>query len=244
MKERTEVNILRPIAPLFRSDFVLDKAHNLRILDLLEHNKTQSVGLIIFDLDNTVEDHWRKESPDHPDQVLLPATIELFEKLRAAHYAVAVASNCDDTRGAELKRILNGLVDVVATPADARERGALWGKKPTTGMYKYIQEQLAAMGMHFSSAQTLMIGDQILKDVLFGKQIHAKTVLTGKFGEHDDPRVEKHQREHETRLLIAMGLTAVDGQVIFPSKLTPTKEWVKAQSGLIAPIDIADDGEY
>lgn len=244
MNERTEVAVLRPLVPFLRPDFVLDKAHNLRVTDLMEHNKTQSIGLIIFDLDNTLEDHWRKGSPSDPDQVLLGATIELFEKLHSANYTIAIASNCDDVRGQELKRVFLGLADVVATPKDARDSGARWGKKPTKGMYMYIQEQLELMGLQFSSAQTLMLGDQILKDVLFGKSANIKTVLTGKFGEHDDPRVEKYQREHELRLLQAIGFCAIDGEVQFPSKLTPTKEWVKAQSGLIAPIDLVNNGEY
>lgn len=244
MKERTEVTLLKPIAPFFRSDFVLDKAHNLSVGDLLEHDNTRPVGLIIFDLDNMFKDHWRKESLSDPDQVLLPATIKLFKKLRAAGYTVAIASNFDKERGEELKCVLGDYVDVVATPQGARENGARWGKKPTTGMYEYIQEQLDAMGLHFSSAQTLMVGDQILKDILFGKFAGVKTVLTGKFGEHDDPGVEKYQRHHERRVLLALGFNAVNGEIVFPSKLTPTKQWVKAQSGLIVPEDLANSDEY
>lgn len=247
MFEKLEVNVLKPIAPYLRPDLVIDKAHNLTVDALDNLHETKPVGLIIFDVDSTLEDYWRKKEPGDPDQKLLAATIELLEKLRSAGFTLAIASNCDDARGEELKRVFKGLVDVIATPKDAREHGAHWGKKPTTGMYEYIQTVLSErkdINLRFSPAQTLMVGDQLLKDVLFGKRAHLKTVLTGKFGEHDHPSVEKYQREHEKRLLLAMGLTAVDGQVLFPSKLTPTKEWVKAQSGLIAPIDLTDEGDY
>lgn len=247
MFEKLEVNALKPIASYLRPDLVIDKAHNLTVDALDTLHETKPVGLIIFDVDSTLEDYWRKKEPNDPDQKLLAETIELLERLRSAGFTLAIASNCDDVRGEELKRIFKGLVDVIATPKDAREHGARWGKKPTTGMYEYIQIALSErknMNLRFSPSQTLMVGDQLLKDVLFGRRAHVKTILTDKFGEHDHPSVEKYQREHERRLLLAMGLTAVDGQVVFPSKLTPTKEWVKAQSGLILPAELAETDEY
>lgn len=133
-----------------------------------------------------------------------------------------------------------GLADVVATPKDARDTGARWGKKPTTGMYDYIKQELQAKGRSFAPSQTLMVGDQLLKDVLFGKRAHMRTVLVEKFGEHDHPTVEKYQREHEQRLLIAMGFTAVGDSVQFPQGLVTSTQWIRdSKSGLLMPKDLA-----
>ena len=229
--QAAEVALLKPFSRVLRPDFVIGDAHNLSVHAFNEYDTLKSVGLIIFDVDNTLEDFLAPE--------LLPETVDLFERLHKAGYALAIASNCDETRGTALKDMFSGLADVVATPKDARDGGALYGKKPTTGMYGYIQKELDAMGRQFSPAQTLMVGDQILKDVLFGKRAHTKTALAGKFGEHDHPKVEKYQREHERRLLLAMGFRAIDGAILFPERLTPTKLWITANSGLIVPGDLA-----
>lgn len=225
--EVVQIQLLKPFSRVVRPDFSIADVHTLSVKELNEHDKLKPVGLLIFDVDNTLEDYLSPE--------LLPETIDLFQRLRSAGYRLAIASNCDTERGKELKDLFANLADVVATPQDARDRGARWGKKPTTEMYDYIMETLKENGTTFTTAQTVMVGDQLLKDILFGKRSHAKTILTEKFGEHDHPSVEKYQRDVERKLLLAMGVRAVEGIPEFPERLTPFKQWVATESGLIVP---------
>jgi HAD superfamily hydrolase (TIGR01662 family) len=171
--EATQIQLLKPIGRVVRPDFSIANVHNLSVRAIDREPQLKPVGLIIFDVDNTLEDYLSPE--------LLPETIDLLQRLRGAGYRLALASNCDKERGDVLKELFANLVDVVATPQDAKDMRPQWGKKPTTGMYDYIQETFRSYGMNFSSAQTVMVGDQLLKDMLFGKLAHTKTILTGKF---------------------------------------------------------------
>ncbi len=230
LKENIEIQFLKPAAHVLQPDFVIADIHSLEVRDINERDRDKSIGLIIFDVDNTLEDYL---SPTVSEETSI-----LLTRLRGAGYTLAIASNCNETRGEQLRAMFGEFVDVIATPEDARrDMNKRWGKKPTTGMYEYIQLML---GNQFSSAQTMMVGDQILKDVLFGKQAHIKTTLTQKFGEHDHPSVEKYQRDLERKLLLAMGASAVDGTIQFPSKLTPFRQWVRAESGLVVPQSILE----
>lgn len=162
---------------------------------------------LCFDIDGTVTDY---HSPT--------VGVEGREALRAfseAGYLTFVVSNCYGDRAREVHELFDALVTEVVTPVDCvdptdpRDKASRH-RKPAPDMLLLAagrhqvrdREALRALRMD----ELLMVGDQILKDVVAARRAGARALLVPREGRSDHLAVRVLQRPLEVVLRAALGL--------------------------------------
>lgn len=121
--------------------------------------KTEGIKCILFDLDNTLSSPFIKE----PTEKL----IELFFKLKEKKFKLIIFSNSGKRRLEPFKNILD--VDV-----------AYHSCKPFSGKFNKVINLYK-----FDLSEVVIIGDQLLTDILGGNNIGIKTILVNPIGKID-----------------------------------------------------------
>ena len=120
--------------------------------------KEEGVKCLIFDLDNTLGMAEHETCPEESKKLL---------KELQKDFSVYICSN--NTR----KRISPYLEELGV-------EGTSWSLKPLTRGLRIIKNK-----NHFQKKEMVMIGDQIVTDVLAGKRFGIKTILVDPLGEKD-----------------------------------------------------------
>lgn len=135
--------------------------------------KKEGITCLIFDLDNTLALIEERECPKR--------TKDLIKKLQS-DFLIFIISNNVKSRIAPYKRELG--VDAVSL-----------AMKPLTIGLKRIK-----LRYHLKKKEMVMIGDQIVTDILSGNKFNIKTILVDPLGEKD-LKITSLNRKIEERIL-------------------------------------------
>lgn len=200
-------------------DFVVDRLLNVTPEDI--RSLSPDTRAVFMDIDGTITDYHASSVPE-----------DAQERLRSygeAGLLTFIVSNCSGARVDEVHTLFDGLVTDVMTPLDCvdptdpKDSGHKH-RKPSPDML------LVAMSRHtvtdpksgverpLQPAESLMIGDQMFKDVLVARRAGTKAVLLPRLGSQDHLGVRVLQRPVETvlRALCRLPLRAGD----WPARLT------------------------
>jgi|GEM_PF-1362577 len=159
--------------------------------DLFEKNKNRILGrvdAVAFDVDGTLMNHHDTELDDSVKKMLY--------SLSETGLRLFIISNAYDSRAKELKDIFSKGFDMrVITPVDVA--GSMDPKKFRKPNPSMIQLALSELGEH---EEFMMVGDQMLKDVLSAQRADVLSMLVPRRGEGDDWRVRLLQRPVENLL--------------------------------------------
>lgn len=166
-----------------------------------------STRALCLDIDGTVTDY-------HAPTVSAEARAALTA-FRDAGYLTFVVSNCYGERAREVHVLFDDLVTEVVTPVDCVDPAdpddtATHHRKPSPDML------LLAAGRHqvrdgerlrsLRTGDMVMVGDQILKDVVAARRAGALALLVPREGRGDHPAVRLLQRPLEVVLRAVLGL--------------------------------------
>ncbi|MBH1980514.1 HAD-IIIA family hydrolase [Candidatus Saccharibacteria bacterium] len=155
---------------------------------------TSAIKAIAFDVDGTLMGH-HEINVEHD-------VYRALNDLAEASYKLYIISNAYGDRVDELKDMFeyNGVKARVVTPQYVTPAGESPKKyrKPHTAM---IEDVAANAG-----GSVLMVGDQMIKDVLSANRADMPSVLVPRRGDGDDPRVKYLQRPLEAAARKHFGL--------------------------------------
>lgn len=200
-----------------RPDFVVRSVLDLTPDDI--RTVAPRARAVCLDIDGTVTDY---HAPSVP-----AAARQRLADYRAAGYPTFIVSNCYDERVGEVHRLFDPLVTAVVTPVDCvnpHDAGdsARKHRKPRPDMLRTLaaghEVQDAGTRRPLRPDELLMVGDQILKDVLAARLAGAASVLVPREGPSDHLGVRILQRPLERAMRVAMRLPV--GRRAWPSRLT------------------------
>lgn len=154
----------------------------------------RNIKLVGLDVDGCLSDYHAKE--------VEPAVRGRLEELGRASCALVIISNAYGERVDELGELYGDLVKEVITPLTVTRLGELpsMHRKPSPAMLEY------AMATHgVSPEETIMVGDQMFKDVLSANRAGVSSLLLSRRGQNDHPGV-RLQRIPEAIARGMMGL--------------------------------------
>lgn len=168
---------LRGLPGRLRPVFVVDAVVNLTPEDIGRH--APGIRAVLLDIDGTITDHHAPTVPESAARRLAGYT--------EAGLATFIISNCHDERVDEVHRLFGPLVTGVITPVDAvdpadprdRPRRHI---KPAPDMLLAVVERHQVTDPDGSrrpltAREMLMVGDQMIKDVLAARRAGASSVL-------------------------------------------------------------------
>lgn len=159
--------------------------------DLFEKNKNRILGrvdAVAFDVDGTLMNHHDTELDDSVKKTLYA--------LSETGLRLFIISNAYGSRVDELHDLFSKGFDMrVITPVDVA--GTMDPKKFRKPNPNMIQLALSEVGEH---EEFMMVGDQMLKDVLSARRADVLSMLVPRRGEGDDWRVKLLQRPVENLL--------------------------------------------
>lgn len=185
------------------------------------------VRAVCMDIDGTVTDY---HAPAVPAEA--QARIRSF---REAGLLTFIMSNCYDARVSEVHALFDPLVTDVLTPfacvdpADAADRPRKH-RKPAPDMFHAaaarhtVTDPATGASRPLRSAEMLMIGDQMFKDVLSARRAGARAVLLPRLGRGDHPGVRLLQRPVEFAIRAATAVFRLGGGPWLPLPLLP-RDW-------------------
>lgn len=127
----------------------------------IDYSKLKNNGIkcILFDLDNTIVPYNEKVPPKK--------TIELFKKIKDLGLKIIIFSNSGKRRLRKFKEILE---------VDCCPRAF----KPSTKKFIKVMKELS-----FNESEVVIIGDQIMTDILGGNSVGITTILTNPISKKD-----------------------------------------------------------
>lgn len=174
-------------------------AHGIEALtpEVIERHEIELVG---YDVDGCLSD--RNASR------IERAVEEVLEKNAEAGCKSAIISNAYDERVEEVNELYGRFVNLVVTPAMLAVDGELPSlyRKPSPAMLQFVMTQL---GVHPS--RTLMVGDQMFKDVVSANRAGARSLLLPRRGKGDHPGV-RLQRIPEAAVRGVLGLPVLSSR--------------------------------
>ncbi|MFP5416700.1 MAG: HAD hydrolase-like protein [Actinomycetes bacterium] len=193
-----------------------------RVLDLTPEDVRSlapGVRAICLDIDGTVTDY-------HAPAVAPPARERLASYVEAG-FATFIVSNCYGARVDEVHRLFDPLVTRVVTPADCVDPSdpsdrPTRHRKPKPDMLLTLaaghEVEDAGARRPLRPDELLMVGDQILKDVLTARLAGSAAVLVPREGPSDHLGVRILQRPLERALRVVLRLPV--GRRSWPDRLT------------------------
>lgn len=205
--------LTRPVRP----DFVVDTVANLTAADIAR--LSPGIRAVALDIDGTITDY---HAPSVP-----PDAVARLASYREAGLRTFIISNCYGPRTAEVHRLFDPHVDRVFTPADCldpadpKDRPTRHRKPAPDMLLAAARWQPAdAPGPALRPGEILMVGDQLLKDVLAGRRAGTASVLVPRLGRSDHLGVRILQRPLERVLRVVLGLPVA--RRAWPTALAPT----------------------
>lgn len=197
---RTALNHLTPFTP----DLVMNDVHNLTP-DMLA-SESPVTHVVVFDIEGTLE--------NYKEGTVSDATRQLIKRLQDGGYTIAINSNApDEERTKTVHEMFDELIgkDLVITSFDAKEAGYKHGGKPYKSMLELVEKRLEKnpKRLPWKRQSFLMVGDQLLKDTLAGKNAGVKTLYVNKYGNDDHEQVARWQRFPEHLYLRSIGFKAL-----------------------------------
>jgi len=174
-----------------------------------------AINTIAFDVDGTLSNYHAHE--------LEPTVRDALGELGSAGIKLFIVSNAYDERAEELASIYCEVVPEanVITPASVAPEGEKLSsyRKPSPAMLRHVVELSQDKPTH-----TLMVGDQLLKDIISANRAGTKSLLLPRRGTGDHPAV-RFQRVPETILRAGLSLPVQGNRFIsnFPEEVTPTR---------------------
>ena len=221
---RAAINLALPFAP----DFVMNDAHKLtpEMLD----KAFPSANVVVFDIEGTLENY---KEPRVSDE-----TRTLIKRLQDAGYVIAINSNAPDAKRTEMvHEMFDELLgeDLVITSYDAEKVGYKHGGKPHSSMLDLTEKRIQQnpSRQSWNRQNFIMVGDQLFKDVLAGKNANVKTLYVNKYGPDDHEMVARLQRGHEHRFMRSVGFKALQGVIgryqplDLPDEMTKVRDFRK-----------------
>lgn len=201
-----------------RPDFVVDAVLNLTPGDIAR--LSPGTRALCLDIDGTITDY---HAPTVP-----ASAVRWLASLTEAGLLTFIISNCHDERVHEVHRLFDPLVTAVITPADCLDPD-----DPKDRPRKHIKPApdmllVAAASQPvtdddaprpLATAEMLMVGDQMFKDVLAARRAGAGSVLVPREGSSDHLGVRLFQRPVEWFLRPWLGLPT--GRRSWPTTLSP-----------------------
>lgn len=189
-----------------KSAEALPEAFETGVLDHIQH--------VAFDVDGTLMNYHEGELPEWAAVLLR----DLIEKGRR----VSIISNAYGDRAQELFDIFGQIHEdiYVITPEDVTQFDGddpTRYRKPDPTMLERLAELTGVNAGH-----TLVVGDQLMKDVVTANTVGAESLIVERYGNGDDERVARWQRPIEELARRAMGLPGKWED--FPVELTRTSE--------------------
>lgn len=181
--------------------------------EAFENEELPDVEHVAFDVDGTLMDY-------HEGQ-LEPQIVEMFQGLLARGLRVSIISNAYGSRVQELREIFRAVDEeqqriIVITPEDVAREGEdpkLYRKPDPTMFYKLAELTGVA------AENTLVVGDQLMKDIVTANTVGAQSLIVERRGDGDDERVARWQRPIER-----LARRAIHGIPVewtdFPAELT------------------------
>lgn len=153
------------------------------------------IQTIAFDVDGTLSDYHTSEIEPRIKDTLL--------NLGDAGYTLYIISNAYTARVDELNHIYGEFVEEVISPATVTPTGEnpKSYRKPRPDMLQYAIRESSS-----EPQETLMVGDQLLKDVVSANRAGAESLLVPRRGSGDDIRVRVLQRPVEALTRRALGI--------------------------------------
>lgn len=190
-----------------RPDFIINNTGNIKPEDLKRHN----ISAVGFDVDGTLTDYHGELDEPHKEMIRL---------LGESGIVACIISNAYGRRADKLADMFSNVGvprNHILTPRDCLESGSVESpkqhRKPHPDM---IQLALTRSGCQVD--EFLMVGDQLLKDVLAGRRAGVRTMLVPRLGKRDHAGVKYLQRPLEWLLRPSLDLPLRHDD--FPESLT------------------------
>lgn len=153
----------------------------------LWENSLDNVQGIAFDVDGTLM--------SHHETFVKPAVYETLKQLYISGQRLIIISNAYGDRVNELHDMFGSnslnMVDIITPELITPPGESITAyRKPNPAMLQYASQLV--------KGNVLMVGDQMVKDVLSANRAHMPSVLMPRRGSGDDPRVKYLQRPLET----------------------------------------------
>lgn len=171
-----------------------------------------ALDAIAFDVDGTLSDYRAPE--------IEPTVYETLSALGEAGVKLFIVSNAYNERVGELADIYSAVIpnDHIITPASVAPEGAPLGsyRKPSPAMLRHVIELAEVAPSH-----TLMVGDQLFKDIISANRANAQSLLVPRRGAGDHRGV-RLQRIPEMAVRAGLDLPLLGNRFVsmFPEKVT------------------------
>lgn len=160
----------------------------------LWENNLDDIDAIAFDVDGTLM--------SHHETFVKPVVYQTLKALYVAGHRLFIISNAYGERVTELHDMFgnNGLDMGIVTPYDVTPMNEPTGRyrKPSPVMLEKVSDKVGG--------EVLMVGDQMIKDVLSANRAGMPSVLLPRRGTGDDLRVKYLQRPIEVAVRKGLGL--------------------------------------